>query len=550
MQWWQKTIVYECYPKSFLDTEGKGTGTIRGITEKLGYLSSLGVGAVWLTPVYASPMVDGGYDVADYDAIDPSFGTMADMQELIREAGKLDIHIVMDLVFNHTSEKNAWFLTSRKDRTNAKADWYIWRDPKADGSAPTNWRSIFGGSAWTWCEERGQYYLHTFASAQPDLNWANPEVRKAVADVTNFWVDQGAGGFRIDAITYIRKPDVFADGPVDGEDGLSSIHALTANTPGILDYLSEYRAAIKKKGIDGKDLFMVAEANGVPADQLDAWVGHKGVFDLLFEFSHIDLQFPQGEVWCRPYAWNLKDLKKAIFTSEAKTASNGWYPVFFENHDQPRSIDHYFPNGSDSLNEAKVLGALLYTLRGTPFLYQGEELGMTNTAWDSIDAYEDISSKGQYAFALQEGFTQAEALSFVHSWSRDNARTPMQWNGEKNAGFTEGKPWLPVHEDYMIQNVQMESEDLHSVLNWYRKLHQLRQKESALTQGSLKPIMEDSEEVFAFEREDEKERIAVYANWTAHSVPVPQDGTCILTNLSDTCGTLLPYQVKIMKKEK
>lgn len=545
MKWWQKKAVFECYPKSFLDTCGRGTGDLSGVRKKLGYLEKLGVGAIWLTPVFTSPMVDNGYDVADYYNIDPSYGTMADMEALIAEAREHDIRIVMDFVFNHTSDRNEWFIQSRRDRTNPYADWYIWRDAKEDGSAPTNWRSIFGGSAWTWCEERGQYYLHTFASAQPDLNWANPEVRKEAARIADFWCAKGVGGFRIDAITYIRKPDVFRDGPADAEDGSSHIHPLTANTPGILDYLHEFRDAVH-----GEDIFLVAEANGVSAEELPEWVGENGVFDMLMEFSHVSLQFRQGEIWCRTSPWELTDLKKALNDSQEATRTNGWYPIFFENHDQPRSINHYFPKGTDAAGAAKVLGTLLNTLRGTPFLYQGEEIGMTNTAWPSIRMYNDISSHGQYDFARQEGLSDEEAMDCVHDWSRDNARTPMQWDDSENAGFTAGVPWLPVHEDYRQQNAAVQEKDPDSVLNWYRALAGIRADHAVFTEGSYEPVMNERNDIFAFRRCAGPEEALILLNWTSeracYDVAAEEGMEVLLCSGKHEKGVLEPLEAVIL----
>ncbi len=511
MKWWQKTIAYELYPKSFLDTEGQGTGTIRGIIEKLDYLSSLGIGAVWLTPVCRSPMVDNGYDIACYTEIDPSYGTMADMEELFARAKEHGIRIVIDLVFNHSSDQNPWFLASKQDRTNPYSDWYIWRDAKPDGSAPTNWRGIFGGSAWTWCQERGQYYLHTFAAQQPDLNWANPKVRKALYEAANFWVDKGAGGFRVDAITYIRKPDVFADGIPDGEDGMVSVHDMTANTPGILDYLHEFKREVS----DGHDIFTVAEANGVSADELKYWVGKDGAFDMLFEFSHINLEFKGVETWCRPDPWTLKDLKRALVNSQDATRDNGWYPVFFENHDKPRCIDHFFPETQYPERAAKLMGMLLYTLRGTPFLFQGQELGFRNVKWPSIDLYNDISSYGQYDFALKEGGSEESALACVHAFSRDSARTPMQWDDSLHAGFTSGTPWLPVHEDYQTMNAAAEDRDPDSVLNWYRKLAEIRQSTPVLSEGDFAELLADSETMFAYCRTREDRKAVILTNFSS-----------------------------------
>ena len=509
LAWWQKTIAYEIYPKSFYDTAAQGSGTIAGITAKLDHLASLGVGAIWITPCYKSPMVDNGYDVEDYREIDPSFGTMADMDELIARGREKGVRVVMDLVFNHTSEQCAWFRESRKSREGVYADWYIWRDAREDGSAPTNWRSIFGGSAWEWCEERQQYYLHTFAPQQPDLNWENPDVRRALIDIANFWADKGVGGFRIDAITYIKKPAVFSDGPVDGEDGMSAVHAATANTSGILDFLHEFKAAVR----DGRDIFMVGEANGVKADELDAWVGDQGVFDMLFEFSHTHVPMGAAEVWCRPADWKLTDLKRALTASQQATADRGWYPIFFENHDQPRSTVNFFRCDGSAADKAKALGTVLLTLRGTPFVMQGQELGYSNRAWKSIDEFDDLQTRYQYEFALGEGFNEEQALAACNRFSRDNARTPMQWDASKNAGFSAADAtWLPVHDDYQQVNVEAETADPTSPLSWYRGLAGLRARRDELVAGSYEELMADDEQVYAFRRVGETGTAVVLAN--------------------------------------
>lgn len=519
LKWWQRTIVYQIYPKSFADTTGSGTGDLNGITAHLDYLKKLGVGAIWLTPVYPSPMVDNGYDISDYTAIDPAYGTMADFDRLISEGKKRGIKIVMDLVYNHSSDKHAWFLESKSSRNNPKADWYIWRDAKADGSAPTNWRSIFGGSAWTWCEERGQFYLHTFAKEQPDLNWENPAVRQALYDAANFWLDKGVGGFRIDAITYIKKPAEFVDGAPDGKDGLSHIHPLTANTRGILDFLHEF----KRKVFDGHDIFTVGEANGVAADELNQWVGANGVFDMLFEFSHVLLPLKNGEIFCRPTPWKLTELKKALSDSQAATRTNGWCPVFFENHDRPRCVNYFFPKDANPVDAAKAMAAILLTLRGTPFIYEGQELGCTNVAWDSIDAYNDISSHAQYEFALNEGYTPEQALEFVHFFSRDNARTPMQWNDKKNAGFSSGTPWLPVNENFKTLNAAAEEKNSDSVLAWYRKLAKFRATHEELISGDFELLLPDDENIFAFSRTLGSKSITTVVNFSTKNIPLPAE---------------------------
>ncbi len=547
--WWQNTAVYQIYPKSFNDTRGKGTGDLRGITEKLDYLKSLGAGALWLTPVYPSPMVDNGYDISDYVGIHPDFGTLADMEELIAEAKKRDMRIVMDLVYNHTSDEHPWFLESKKSRTNAKSDWYIWRDAKEDGSAPTNWRGIFGGSAWTYSEERGQYYLHTFAEAQPDLNWENPEVREALFAAANFWLAKGVGGFRIDAITYIKKPAVFADGEPDAADGMASVHDMTANTPGILDFLHEFRARV----FDGHDIFTVGEANGVTPEELPLWVGENGVFSMLFEFSHVLVPYEGGECWHKALPWPLTKLKRALTASQHATAKEGWFPIYFENHDRARSVDYFFPKGADKKLAAKALAAVLFTLRGTPFIYEGEELGMTNVAWDSIDAYDDISSHGQYALALEDGFSKEEALGFVHFNSRDNARTPMQWTAERHAGFTSGTPWLPVNENYRTLNAAAEEKDADSVLHFYRHLAKLRETIPALLDGVYEELLEENEQIYAFSRTLGKTRIKTAVNFSTKDAALPAGflrGTRLAGSYADAPTTSLrPLEAVIYEEE-
>ena len=549
LAWWQKTIAYEIYPKSFYDTAAQGTGTIAGITDRLDYLASLGIGAIWITPCYKSPMVDNGYDVQDYRSIDPSFGSMDDMDELVAQGNEKGIRVVMDLVFNHTSEECAWFVESRKSRDNAYADWYIWRDARPDGSAPTNWRSIFGGSAWAWCEERQQYYLHTFAPQQPDLNWENPDVRKALIDIANYWADKGVGGFRIDAITYIKKPAEFADGPADGEDGMYSVHAATANTPGILDFLHEFKAAVR----DGRDIFLVGEANGVAADELGEWVGEQGVFDMLFEFSHTHIPMGAAEVWCRPAEWVLTDLKRVLTESQANTADNGWYPIFFENHDQPRSTVNFFRCAGSVADKAKALGTVLLTLRGTPFVMQGEELGYANRVWKSIDEFDDLQTRSQYEFALEEGFTADEALVACNRFSRDNARTPMQWNAGKNAGFSSADAtWLPVHDDFETVNVEAESADPASVLSWYRKLAALRSGHEELITGSYEELLAESEQIYAFRRKGEDAIALVLANLSDEQVSYDAsliDGMRLLagTHGETTEGALRPFEAVVFE---
>ena len=545
--WWKETIAYEIYVKSFRDSDGDGIGDLRGIISELDYLQNLGVGVIWLTPCYVSPQADNGYDIADYYNIDPAYGTMEDMDDLIAEAGKRDIRIVMDLVFNHTSDQNGWFLESRAGRDSAMSDRYIWADPKEDESAPNNWRSIFGGSAWEYNEARGQYYLHTFLAEQPDLNWENPETRQAVFDVARFWIDKGVVGFRMDAITYIKKPAGFPDGPQDASDGMVGIHAMTANTEGILDYLHEFEKTV----LDGTMIFTVGEANGVSAEELPEWVGADGVFDMVFEFGHMLLDLPDEMNWCETRAWRLTDLKKLLSASQETTIhTNGWVPVFFENHDQPRSINHFLPEGTDRVAGGKALAALLLTMRGTPFIMQGEELGFVNVAWPSIDDYNDISTRNHYIFALQEGYSEAEAMKGVHRFARDSSRTPMQWDASEHAGFTTGTPWLPVNDDYTTVNAASELADPDSVLNWYIALARLRKEHAELRKGDYSELFPESEQIFAYTRETEAAKAVILINFSAE--PAAYDPACVEngelilgTHEANEKGILAPFEAVI-----
>ena len=547
-KWWQKTIAYEIYVRSFYDSNGDGIGDLNGITEKLDYLKELGAGALWLTPCYRSPQADNGYDIADYYEIDEMFGTTEDMERLINEAGKRGIRIVMDLVFNHTSEQNPWFIESSSSRDNAKSDWYIWRDAKPDGSAPTNWRSIFGGSAWTWCEARQQYYLHTFLKEQPDLNWENPDMRNALYEAALYWVKKGVGGFRMDAVTYIKKP-AFQDGTPDYGDGMCAIHNMTANTEGILDFLHEFKDRVQQ----GSDIFTVGEANGVSAAELPLWVGDNGVFDMIFEFGLAVIDLKDETNWAERRTWTLKELKQMIAQSEQNTAQSGWYPIFFENHDLPRCISHYFPSDADRNMTGKLIGTLMYTLRGTPFVYQGQELGMRNTAWNDINDYNDVSTKSHYDFLISEGYGADVAMEAVHHFSRDSARTPMQWSAEKHAGFTKGEPWLRINDDFMECNAEREALDDQSILSWYRKLAKLRKNNSVLISGDYKELLCDSEQIFAFRRRNDACEAVVLLNFSDQTVAYDQaviEGSELLITSASQHKTaqLQPYEAAVFQR--
>jgi len=523
---------------------------LRGIINKLDYIASLHVGAIWLTPIYKSPMVDNGYDVADYMSINPLYGNMSDMDELIHEAGKKNIKIVMDLVLNHTSDQHEWFKQSAEGKNNPYSDYYIWRDALTNGEPPTNWRGIFGGSAWTWHEKRQQYYLHSFAKEQPDLNWANPKVKQEIFDIVQFWIAKGVGGFRLDAIPYVKKPKVFVSGKVDDIDGLSSVHDATVATEGILDYLKEF----KNSFIEHSDVFTVGETNGVDPAQLLDWVGNNGVVDMVFQFNHMNVEFYGAEIYSNAHAWEIKSLKQALNDSQHAVSTEGWYPIYFENHDKPRAIDHFFSEGSDKKLCAKLMAIILFTLRGTPFLYQGEEIGMSNLKWQ-LSECNDLNAFSQYEIARNKGFTAMEALEVLNKFSRDNARTPMQWSNNKFAGFSEVTPWLKVNPNYTDYNVEDEDKNPDSILNFYRKLAEFHNNNEIVIAGNYEPILEEHDSIFAYKRNLDGKSILVLANFANKEAVYESsllDGyKLIFTNLGDSKldGVLRPLEAQVFVQE-
>ena len=538
LKWWQKSIVYQIYPKSFQDTTGTGVGDLPGVTSHLDYLKSLGTGAIWLTPVYPSPMVDNGYDISDYCGIDPSYGTMEDMEELIAEAKKRDIRIVMDLVYNHSSDQLPWVLESKKDRTNPKADWYIWRDAKPDGSAPTNWRAIFGGSAWKWCEERQQYYLHTFAEAQPDLNWENPAVRRAVYDMMNWWQDRDVDGFRMDVITLISKrtdsngklPGEYGseleDLPV-GEEGYSNPNPFCADGPRQDEFLAEMRREV----FEGREGFLtVGEAPGVTAQRNEHITDPgNGELDMLFLFEHVDFDC-EGTKW-KPLPLDLPKFKSIMAGYQTAVQNAGWASLFTGNHDQPRVVSRW---GDDSAEEsrvrsAKALGLMLHMHRGTPYIYQGEELGMTDAHFTRLDQYRDLESLNAYRQRVEEAKVQSSEsmMAGLAARSRDNARTPMQWDGSGYAGFTAPdaatEPWISVNPNHAEINAAGEFDDPDSVYSFYKQLVALRHNSPVVAAGDWRLIDAADPHVYAFTRELDAEKLLVVVNMSSRTVDLPRE---------------------------
>lgn len=552
-RWWDKSVIYQVYPKSFYDSNNDGIGDIRGIIEKLDYLNNLGINIIWLSPVYKSPMDDNGYDISDYYDIDKQFGSMKDMDSLIEEGSKRGIKIMMDLVINHTSDEHDWFIESKSSRDNPKRDFYIWRNPKPDGTAPNNWRSIFGGSAWEYDENTKQYYLHVFSKKQPDLNWENEEVRKELYKMVNYWLDKGLGGFRVDAITYIKKDNTFNRLEPDDSEGLAHINGGALNQEGIEDFLAE----LKENTFSKYDIVTVAEAPGIPRERLKDYSGPKGFFDLLFEFGHSDLDVAEDGKWYTPKKWTLQEFKDALFKSQEVYNGLGFGALFLENHDQPRSLNKLIKEKDIGLPSAKMLATIYFLLKGIPFVYQGEEIGMTNVKYDSIEDYNDISSIDQYNSALKDGLSKEEALAAVHKRSRDNARIPMQWDDSKNSGFTDGQPWLKVNDNYKEVNVKNNLKAENSILNYYKRLINLRKNSEysdVIVYGKYKGFMETDKNIFAYIRKYEDKKLLVLANFYSENIKVKLNYTVeklLLSNydlvdISKDEISLKPYEVLVI----
>ena len=505
-KWWQDKVAYQIYPKSFYDTNGDGIGDLPGIIEKLDYLKELGVDIVWLSPCYRSPLADQGYDISDYYDIDPRFGTMEDMDRLIAEAKKRDMYIVMDLVVNHCSDEHEWFKKACKDPDGKYGRFFYLRD-KEDGKLPTNWRSYFGGSVWEDLPGTNKQYLHVFHKKQPDLNWENPELREEVYKNINWWLDKGLGGFRIDAIINIKKALPMHDYEPDREDGLCSINKMLEEASGIGEFLGEMRDRTFKP----HDAFSVGEVFNAKDEELPDFIGNNGYFSSMFDFN--ETIFGGSEKgWYDCKEITPDDYKRCCFETQAKMGDFGFVSNIIENHDEPRGVSHYIPEGDCCDTSKKMLAALNFMLRGLPFIYQGQELGMENIPFKSIDEVDDISTLDEYKVALDAGLTPEAALKAVARRSRDNARTPMQWTGEENAGFTAGTPWLRVNSNYTAINVEKETIDPNSVLNFYKKLIALRKDpeyKETVVYGALEPFMEDRHNLMAYYRKRDKTLLVV-----------------------------------------
>lgn len=523
LRWWKNSTVYQIYPRSFCDSNGDGIGDISGITSKLDHLKTLGVDVVWLSPVYQSPNDDNGYDISDYRAIMGEFGTMADFDAMLAGMNGRGIALMMDLVVNHTSDEHEWFRQARSARDNPYHDYYIWQEP-VDGREPTNWESAFSGSAWSWNEATGEYYLHMFSPKQPDLNWENPQVRAEVYDLMHFWFKKGVRGFRMDVINLIAKPwltdGTLPDAPVVHNGFLQPAFEMVKHGPRFMEFMREMRREV----LDHYDSITVGEAPCATVQEArDITHPETGALDMVFQFEHMDLDSQSGKGKWALKALQLPDLKVSLSRWQSGLHGQGWNSLYWNNHDQPRIVSR-FGDDSPAYRErsAKMLATCLHLMQGTPYVYQGEELGMTNVAWPSIDHYQDIETRNMYRVATQErGQPVTRVMRSIHAKGRDNARTPMQWTAQAQGGFTSGTPWLAVHENHIHINAEAALADPQSVFHHYRALIALRKQHPVLVHGRYELLLPRHPHLFAYLRDDGQQRLLVLCNFSGQFQRLP-----------------------------
>ena len=548
--WWKEAVIYQIYPRSFADSNGDGIGDLNGITAHLDYLETLGIDVLWLSPVYNSPNDDNGYDISDYRDIMNDFGTMEDFDRLLAEAHRHHIKIVMDLVVNHTSDEHAWFIESRSSKDNPHRDYYIWKDPK-NGKEPNNWGSCFGGSAWELDERTGMYYLHCFSKKQPDLNWENPKVRDEVFDMMNWWCEKGIDGFRMDVISMISKDQSYPDGPV--EDGLyGSFSPYVCNGPRVHEFLQE----MNNRVLSHYDLLTVGEAAGVTIDEAKKYANSDGTeLGMVFQFEHVDLvKSPIGK-WTDQKP-QLTDFRRVMNKWQYELEGKAWNSLFLDNHDQPRVVSR-FGNDSEAYRviSAKMLATCLHMMKGTPYIYQGEELGMTNVYFDKLEDYRDIESINAFHQYVDSGIVKADdMMRYLKEISRDNARTPMQWDDSKNAGFTDGTPWINVNPNYKEINAKAAVAEPDSVFHYYQELIKLRHTLPIIVYGKFQGLLEDSETIYAYERHLDGQVLTVACNFTDQE----QDCTLfddlageeLISNYkTHKAGKLQPYEARVILRK-
>lgn len=535
--WWKEAVAYQVYPRSFNDSNGDGIGDINGVTEKLDYLKELGIDVIWICPMYKSPNDDNGYDISDYQAIMDELGTMADFDRLLEEVHAHGMKLIIDLVINHTSDEHPWFVESRSSLDNPKRDWYIWRD------RPTNWESIFGGPAWELDEKTGQYYLHIFSKKQPDLNWENPEVRQELYKMVNWWLDKGIDGFRVDAISHIKKD--FTDLPIEEDKPWVPAWEKMMNVDGIQPLLAELRDETFAK----YDIMTVGEANGVYAEDIDEWISEEeGKFDMVFQFE--DLTLWDNDV---KQGINVNDLKTVLTRWQKAVDGVGWNALFIENHDKPRVVSTWGNDGEYWRESATALAAMYFFMQGTPFIYQGQEIGMTNAPFDEIHHYDDVHTHNLYFYNLAEGMEHDAIMTLLKSTSRDHSRTPMQWHNGQNAGFTSGTPWLQMNPNYEWLNVEMQKQDPDSILSFYKKMIFLRKNMDVLIYGSYDLVETECEDVYAYKRIQGDEEVLIISNLGITSCDwfEPDGAELLLANYEKRDGhQLKPYEARVYQLAK
>lgn len=555
-KWWQKEVVYQIYPRSFYDANQDGIGDLLGIIEKLDYLKELGITMIWICPIYQSPMDDNGYDISDYYQIHPDYGTMEDMECLLQKAKEKGIKIMMDLVINHTSDEHAWFQDVLNKENSPYRDYYIIKEGK-DGTPPTNWRSVFGGSVWEKLPgSENQFYFHAFSKKQPCLNWENPKLREELYTMVNWWLDKGIAGFRVDAINFIKKNQAYPNGEVDGADGLCNCFQFCRNQEGIDVFLQE----LKAKTFAIHDCVTVAEAYDVPYDSLKPYIDEEqGCFSLMFDFNYSNFDIGDHEEWFIHKDWSVKQYKEMMYLSQKEINALGYSAPFLENHDQPRIVNKLIKDAKDRTYYSKtMLAGMYFFLRGVPFIYQGQEIGMDNAIRSSLEEFDDCNSRSQYQRAIEEGFTKEEALGFLNERSRDHSRTPMQWNDQEYAGFSTHAPWLKVNEHYHEINVEDQLHKEQSVLSFYKKMIKLRQSEAYRTifiEGSFLPIEEAAENVIAYQRAYQGRKAYVICNFQNQGQRMAcVGGKVILNNYEEVRKEhqtlyLKPYQCIVFAEE-
>ncbi|WLR49200.1 alpha-glucosidase [Halobacillus litoralis] len=539
-EWWKKSVVYQIYPKSFNDTNGDGIGDIPGIIEKLDYLKELGVDVLWLSPIYDSPQEDNGYDIRNYRQVDNLFGSMEDLERLLEEAHKRDLKLVMDLVVNHTSDEHPWFVESSKSKGHPYRDYYIWKDGKENGEPPTNWNSVFSGPAWAYDETTGQYYLHIFAKKQPDLNWENPKLREDVYDMMKFWLDKGMDGFRMDVINFISKDPDYPD----GQNGDGSPYFM--NGPRVHEFLQE----MNREVLSNYDVFTVGEMPGASPEDAKRYTDPANEeLNMIFTFEHMDLD-SDGDKW----NWtelNLVDLKENFEKWQTALHDVGWNSLYWNNHDQPRIVSRFGDDGEYRVKSAKMLAICLHMMQGTPYIYQGEELGMTNVHFDTLEEYRDIELFNMYKEKKEQGWSHEDLMKAIYVKGRDNARTPMQWNDSENGGFTDGTPWIQVNPNYSEINAERALKDKNSVFYFYQQLIRLRKEIDMITDGRFELLMREDPNVFAYKRVSGAGSLLVVCNFSSEEVALDEDivkeiegKPVIITNEKESSnrGRLAPYE--------